>query len=54
MYTLQGKNLINMTRTLSTLVHVYHAYTSCGRSPYVATLPTDPTELDRFTALEKK
>jgi hypothetical protein len=34
---LAGKNLINMTRTLPTPVHVRPVYASCGQSPYVST-----------------
>jgi hypothetical protein len=45
-----GENLINMTRTLPTPVHVRNAYASCGWSPYVTTFHADPTELDIFTA----
>jgi hypothetical protein len=47
-------NLINTTRTIFTPVHVWHVYASYGRSPYVTTFHADPTELDRFTAPEKK
>jgi hypothetical protein len=43
-----------MTRTLPASVHVCHLYASCGRSLYVATFHADSTELDRFTAPEKK
>jgi hypothetical protein len=32
----------------------HDTYASCGQSPYVATFHSDPTELDRFTAPEKK
>jgi hypothetical protein len=39
---------------LPTPVHVRPAYASYGRSPYMATFHTDPTELDRFTVPEKK
>jgi hypothetical protein len=49
-----GENPINTTRTLLTSVHVRPVYASCGQSPYVATFYTDPTELDRFIAPEKK
>jgi hypothetical protein len=49
-----GENLINTTRTLSTSIYVRHMYASCGWSPYVATFHADLTELDRFTAPEKK
>jgi hypothetical protein len=49
-----GENLTNTTRTLPTPVHVRPAYTSFGRSPYVATFHEPPTELDRVTAPEKK
>jgi hypothetical protein len=48
------ENPTNMTRMLPTPVHVHPTYASCGRSPYVATFHTDPTELDRFTSPEKK
>jgi hypothetical protein len=48
------KNLIHMTHTLLTSVHVRHAYAFCGQSPYVATFHADPTELDGCTTLEKK
>jgi hypothetical protein len=48
------KNLINMTHTLSTLVHIHPTYTSCGQSPYMATFYKSSTELDRVTAPEKK
>jgi hypothetical protein len=49
-----GENLINMTRTPPTPVHVYHTYASYERSPYVVTFRADTIELDRFTAPEKK
>ena len=49
-----GKTPTNTTCMLSTLVHVCPAYASCGRSPYMETFHTDSTELDRFTAPEKK
>jgi hypothetical protein len=49
-----GENPTNKTRTLPTSVHVRPAYAFCGWSPYVVTFHTDPTELDRFTAPEKK
>jgi hypothetical protein len=39
---------------LPTPVHVHPTYASCGQSPYAATFHTDPTELDRFFAPEKK
>jgi hypothetical protein len=54
MYTPQRKTLTNITRTLLTSVYVRPTYASYGRSPYAATFHTDPTELDRFTAPEKK
>jgi hypothetical protein len=47
-----GEIPTNTTCTLSTLVRVRPAYASCGRSPYAVTFHTDPTELDRFTALD--
>jgi hypothetical protein len=47
-------NPTNMTRMLPTPVHVRSAYASYGWSSYVATFHTDQTELDRFTAPEKK
>jgi hypothetical protein len=40
-----GENLMNMTHTLPTPVHVRPAYASCGQSPYVATFHT---VIDRF------
>jgi hypothetical protein len=49
-----GENLTNTPRTLSTSVHVRPAYASCGRSPYMTNFHTDPVELYRFTAPEKK
>jgi hypothetical protein len=48
-----GETLINTPRTLFITVHVRPTYASYGRSPYMATYHTEPTELDRFTALEK-
>jgi hypothetical protein len=53
-YTPCMGNLIHMTHTLLAPVHVRHTYAFRGQSPYVATFNTDPTELDRFTAPEKK
>jgi hypothetical protein len=47
-------NLIHMTCTLPMPVYVCHLYALCGQFSYVATFYADPTELDRFTALEKK
>jgi hypothetical protein len=49
-----GENLTNTPRTISTPVHVRLTYASCGQSLYMATFHTNPTELDRFTAPEKK
>jgi hypothetical protein len=46
-------NLIDMTQMLIALVHIHHTYAFCGQSPYVATIHTDPTELDRFATPEK-
>jgi hypothetical protein len=43
-----------MSHTLSTLVHVRPAYTSCGQSPYVATFHQSSTELSRPATPEKK
>jgi hypothetical protein len=47
-------NLIHMTHTLHAPIHIRHSYASCGKSLYVATFHIDPTELDIFTAPEKK
>jgi hypothetical protein len=47
-------NLIHMTCMLLAPVHVCHTYAFRRQSPYMATFHADPTELDRFTALEKK
>jgi hypothetical protein len=52
--TLCRGNLIHMTRTLPTSVHVCHSYASGGQSPYVTIFHADSTELDRFIAPEKK
>jgi hypothetical protein len=49
-----GGNLIYMTCMLPAPVHLHHSYASCGQFPYVATFLADLTELERFTALEKK
>jgi hypothetical protein len=43
-----------MTRTPPTPVHVHPAYSSCRRSPYVATFHESSTGLDGGTAPEKK
>jgi hypothetical protein len=48
-----GENPTNMTCTLHTSVHVRLTYTSCGRSPYVATFHEPSTEWRRATAPEK-
>jgi hypothetical protein len=53
-YTPYRVNLIHTTHTLFTPVHVHHSYASYGRYSYVTTFHTDSTELDRFTAPEKK
>jgi hypothetical protein len=37
---------------LPSSVHVCHAYAFCGWFPYMVTFHTDPTKLDRFTALD--
>jgi hypothetical protein len=39
------ENPTNMTRTLTTSIHVRPAYASCRRSPYVATFRKPPTAL---------
>jgi hypothetical protein len=43
-----------MTRMLLASVHVCHTCAFHGQSLYVVTFHADPTELDRFTAYEKK
>jgi hypothetical protein len=43
-----------MTHTLPMPVHVRPLYASCGQSMCMSTFHADPTELDRFSALEKK
>jgi hypothetical protein len=48
------ENPTNVPCTLFTPVHILSMYASCGWSPYMVTFHTDPTELDRFTAPEKK
>jgi hypothetical protein len=47
-------NLVHMTRMLLASVHVCHTCAFHGQSLYVVTFHADPTELDRFTAYEKK
>jgi hypothetical protein len=47
-------NLIHMIRTLLMPVHVHHTYVFHEKSLYVVTFHANPTELDRFTTLEKK
>jgi hypothetical protein len=46
--------MTNMSRMLSTPVHVCPAYASYGQSPYVATLHESSTESSSPTAPEKK
>jgi hypothetical protein len=53
-WTLCRGNLIHTTHTLPTPIHIHHSYASYELSPYMATFHADSTELDRFTALEKK
>jgi hypothetical protein len=43
-----------MTCMLPAPVYVRRSYASCGQSLYVATFHADLTELNRFTAPEKK
>jgi hypothetical protein len=43
-----GENPTNMTRALSTSVHVHLEYTSCGRPPYVAIFCELSTALDGY------
>jgi hypothetical protein len=40
------ENLIDMTHTLPTSVHICHSYAFYRQSPYMATIHVDPTELD--------
>jgi hypothetical protein len=49
-----GENLTNTTRTFPIPVHICPAYTSCGRSPSVATIHELSTELSRATAPKKR
>jgi hypothetical protein len=43
-----------MIHMLLAPVHVHHPYTFRGQYSYVVTFHTDPTELDRPSASEKK
>jgi hypothetical protein len=47
-------NLIHMTHTLPTPIHVHHSYASYRQSTYVATFHRSSTASDRVTAPKKK
>jgi hypothetical protein len=48
------ENLIHMTHTLFTPVHLRHSYDSCGHSSYVVIFHESSIVLDRVTAPKKR